>query len=101
MGKSGNGVPPRGTDPEIEETIRMVNAGRGTSWYEADWSEVDFAVARLCMLRRASADEHRSAEGGDADVRKVLEQAEPDAVVWLAARVISYMDEHGFPELIR
>jgi hypothetical protein len=31
-------------------------------------------------------------------VRAALGEASPEAVVWLASRAISYMDENGFPE---
>ena len=33
-------------------------------------------------------------------MRAALSQADPDAVVWLASRAISFMDESGFPETI-
>ena len=29
-----------------------------------------------------------------------LAQADPEAVVWLASRAVSYMDETGFPEAV-
>ena len=31
-------------------------------------------------------------------VRAALAEASPEAVIWLASRAISYMDENGFPE---
>ncbi len=37
---------------------------------------------------------------GDEAVRDSLQQASPDALVWLASRAISYMDESGFPEAV-
>jgi hypothetical protein len=39
-------------------------------------------------------------EHGDEAVRDALRQADPDAVVWLASRTISYLDESGFPEAV-
>jgi len=76
----------------------LVDAAGGTGWYREPGNQVDVAVAALCLLRRAAGGDRASMEGGDAAVREVLEQARPDAVVWLASRAISYMDEHGFPE---
>ena len=37
---------------------------------------------------------------GDDAVRLVLAESDPEAVVWLLSRAISYMDEQGFPELV-
>jgi hypothetical protein len=33
-------------------------------------------------------------------VRQAHTEASPDAVLWLASRAISYMDENGFPEAV-
>jgi hypothetical protein len=33
-------------------------------------------------------------------VRDALAAVPPEALVWIASRAISYMDEHGFPEAI-
>jgi hypothetical protein len=33
-------------------------------------------------------------------VRIVLSSASPAALVWIASRAISYMDESGFPEAV-
>lgn len=85
---------------EIGEVTEAVEAARGVSWYGERFGPADVAVARLCLLRRSGADILRGAEAGDADVRRALEDADVEAVVWLASRVISYMDEHGFPELV-
>ena len=78
----------------------LVAGAVGASWYEAPDNDADAAVAALCRLRRASAGHARSSTGGDDAVRRVLEEAEPEAVVWLASRAISYMDEQGFPEIV-
>jgi hypothetical protein len=39
-------------------------------------------------------------EHGDDAVRNVLALASPEAVVWIASRAVSYMDETGFPESV-
>ena len=33
-------------------------------------------------------------------MRAALAEANPEAVVWLASRAISYMDETGFPDAV-
>ena len=86
--------------PDVDEATGFVERAAGASWYEDHVNRVDLAVVRLCRLRRAEASERRSAEGGDEAVRRALEQAEPQAVIWLTSRIISYMDEHGFPETV-
>lgn len=85
-------------DEAADRSIRLVEAATGTSWYTAPGNDADAAVAALCRLRRVQAGRRRSGEGGDEAVRAVLEQATPEAVIWLASRAISYMDEQGFPE---
>jgi hypothetical protein len=79
---------------------RLVAASTGSSWYEQPGEAADAAVAALCRLRRASAGHVRASEGGDEAVRRVLSAADAEAVVWLASRTISFMDEHGFPEIV-
>jgi hypothetical protein len=76
----------------------LVDAANGESWYTQPGNAVDAALVALCRLRRAAAGDRKASEGGDAAVRAALEQSSPEAVVWLASRVVSYMDEHGFPE---
>jgi hypothetical protein len=76
----------------------LVNSAQGTSWYTHPGNDVDAAVAALCRLRRAASGQKARTEAGDAAVRAALEQADPEAVVWLTGRVISYMDEQGFPD---
>ncbi len=80
--------------------VPLVDRARNATWYEQEGNAVDVAVAELCMLRRAASAEARSSLGGDDAVRRALEQADPDAVVWLASRVISYMDEQGYPDFV-
>lgn len=72
----------------------------GVEWYERPGTSVDLAAVTLCRLRRARAGERGGSEHGDDAVRAVLERASPDAVVWIASRAISYMDESGFPEAV-
>lgn len=82
-----------------EAAVDLVDAAEGESWYTIPGNAVDEALAVLCLLRRAKAGRRgEGSESGDAAVRLALEQARPEAVVWLASRVVSYMDEHGFPE---
>lgn len=76
----------------------LVDGAAGASWYTEPGNEVDAAVVALCLLRRAASGDRARMEGGDEAVRTALQQADADAVVWLASRLISYMDEHGFPE---
>ena len=52
-------------------------------------------------MRIAGAGRAGDAEGGDQAVRQALERTDPEALVWLASRVISYMDEQGYPETMR
>ena len=80
--------------------VPLVHRAREASWYERHGNAVDVAVAELCMLRRAAAAEARTSQGGDAAVRRALEDSDIDAVIWLASRVISYMDEQGFPDFV-
>jgi len=83
-----------------EAATALVGAAVGSSWYEAPDNGADVAVAALCRLRRASAGHSRAATGGDEAVRRVLAEVDPEAVVWIASRAISYMDEQGFPEIV-
>jgi hypothetical protein len=83
-----------------EEAIRLLDEAEGTGWYELPGNQMDAAVVALCRLRRAGAGHRAGIEGGDEAVRDVLQQARPEAVIWLASRTISYMDENGFPELM-
>jgi len=78
----------------------LVDSAVGASWYTHQGNPVDVAIFALCRLRRARSADRKRTEAGDEAVRAALEQAEPEAVVWLASRVISYMDEQGFPEQV-
>jgi hypothetical protein len=70
----------------------------GVQWYGAIGNDADVAAVKLCLLRRARAGVGGDALHGDAAVREALEAASPAALVWLASRAISYMDENGYPE---
>jgi hypothetical protein len=75
-----------------------IDEGAGADWYHEHGNASDRAAYTLCRLRRARAGERRSPIAGDEAVRAALAQGDPDAVIWLASRAISYMDENGFPE---
>jgi hypothetical protein len=79
--------------PALEQAI-------GVEWYTQHGSEVDRAALALCRLRRARAGEKGEPRSGDEAVRLALTEASPTAVVWIASRAISYMDESGFPEAV-
>lgn len=82
-----------------EGIVTAIEAANGSSWYE-EGNTIDRAVASLCRLRRAAAGDRARAEGGDDIVREALAQASPDALVWVASRMVSYLDEHGFVEVV-
>jgi hypothetical protein len=85
----------------LEESLStLLASAQGVSWYDEPGREADLAAARLCLLRRARAGVDARQEAGDDAVRLVLSQADPEAVVWLLSRAISYMDERGFPDLV-
>lgn len=69
-------------------------------WYEENGTPVDEAAFALCRLRRAEAGVRGRPEAGDAAVRRILEGADPEVLVWLLSRAISYMDESGYPEAV-
>jgi hypothetical protein len=78
----------------------QLDGAAGVDWYERSGNEVDRAALTLCRLRRARAGEKGGPQHGDEAVRAALEEASPEAVVWIASRAISYMDETGFPEAV-
>jgi hypothetical protein len=83
-----------------EEVAGELEQAVGVVWYERPGSEVDRAARTLCLLRRARAGEKGRPESGDEAVRRALERASAPALLWVASRAISYMDENGFPETI-
>ena len=82
-----------------EEAVSLLDRSLGVQWYEPG-NEADRAALALCRLRRARSGERGGPQHGDEAVRAALERASPDAVVWIASRAISYMDEGGFPETV-
>jgi hypothetical protein len=83
-----------------DEAPLLLDRAAGVGWYEQPGSDVDFAAYMLCRLRRARAGEKGGHVHGDQAVRAALLQADPEALVWLSSRAISYMDETGFPEAV-
>ena len=84
----------------FDETSELLERAVGVEWYRQHGTDVDRATASLCRLRRARAGVHAAPEAGDDAVREVLTLASSSAVIWLASRAISYMDETGFPEAV-
>ena len=76
----------------------LVEQAVGVEWYTQGGNQADRAALTLCRLRRAKAGERGGPQHGDAAVREALSEVSPAAVVWLASRAISYMDETGFPD---
>jgi hypothetical protein len=104
-----NDVPRSSSDDFVaaEEAGRMADRAaaalehaHGVDWYEEHGSAVDEAALALTLLRRAQAGLRGGQRHGDEAVRRVLEQASPEVVVWLASRAVSYMDETGYPEAV-
>ncbi len=78
----------------------LLEQATNVEWYDVPGSDVDRAASALCRLRRATAGRRGAPQHGDEAVRTVLASASPEALVWLASRAISYMDEYGFPEAV-
>ena len=78
----------------------LLEQAKDIEWYDAPGSDIDRAASALCRLRRATAGRRGGPRHGDEAVRTVLASASPEALVWLASRAISYMDEYGFPEAV-
>ena len=108
-------LPDRGLGPRkpSDDFVAAEEAGRlseqagaalaradGVDWYEENGTAIDEAAFALSRLRRAQAGLRGGPRHGDEAVRRVLEQASPEAVLWLASRAISYMDETGYPEAV-
>lgn len=83
-----------------ERALPLVDRAVGVEWYRQHGTDIDRATATLCRLRRARAGERGAPQAGDDAVRAILAAASPQAVLWLASRAISYMDEAGFPEAV-
>jgi hypothetical protein len=107
-------IPRRGDDRAsashfvaAEDAAQLANAvgpllerAVGVQWYETIGNDADVATVALCRLRRAKAGLAGGAQQGDAAVREALGEVSPAALVWIASRAISYMDEIGFPETV-
>jgi len=108
-------LPDRGHAPRkpADDFVAAEDAGRlgeraadalgradGVDWYEENGTAIDEAAFALARLRRAEAGLRGGPKAGDEAVRRVLEQASPESVRWLASRAISYMDESGYPEAV-
>jgi hypothetical protein len=105
---------PRATDPRdtvfpvaaedatkfVAMASRALEDAIDVEWYEEHGTEVDRAALTLCRIRRAVAGQKGAPEHGDEAVRYVLDRASPEAVLWIASRAISYMDENGFPDAV-
>lgn len=83
-----------------ERAAAALGRAGGIDWYDESGTAVDEAALALALLRRAQAGLRGGPRYGDEAVRRVLEQADPQVVLWLASRAISYMDESGFPEAV-
>jgi hypothetical protein len=84
----------------MEAAGQLLERAIEVEWYEEFGSDVDRAALALCRLRRAFAGQRGGPQHGDAAVRVVLAKASPEAIVWMASRAISYMDENGFPDAV-
>ena len=84
----------------VENAVTRVEEAVGIGWYVEHGGAADRAALTLCRLRRARAGERGGPEAGDEAVRAVLQGASPEALLWIASRAVSYMDENGFPEAV-
>jgi hypothetical protein len=78
----------------------LVDRAVGVEWYARHGTDIDRAALALCRLRRARGGEKGSPQHGDEAVRLALGSVSPPALVWLASRATSYMDESGYPEAV-
>ena len=92
--------PPRRWGACATRSARSSIERSASDWYEEPGNAIDEAALTLCRLRRARGGEKGGPEHGDEAVRQVLGDASSPALVWLASRAISYMDETGFPEAV-
>ena len=98
---SSNFVAAEDAGVRFDEAVELIDRAVGVEWYREHGSHVDHAAMALCLLRRARAGEKGAPQAGDEAVRAVLAEARPEAVLWLASRAVSYLDESGFPEAVR
>lgn len=97
---SSNFVAAEDAGARADAAVELLDRAVGVEWYREHGTDVDRAAMTLCMLRRARAGEKGIPQAGDNAVRAVLSAASPEAVLWLASRAVSYMDESGFPEAV-
>ncbi|MFO7571661.1 MAG: hypothetical protein R6W48_03570 [Gaiellaceae bacterium] len=83
-----------------DEAPGLIEQAVGVTWYGDPENAADRAALTLCRLRRARAGEKGRPEAGDEAVRVALGEVSESALVWLATRAISYMDESGYPEVM-
>lgn len=83
-----------------DEIPALIERAVGVQWYEHVGNDADLAALALCRLRRYKGGVRGGPAHGDAAVRDALSSVEPAALVWMASRAISYMDENGFPEAL-
>jgi hypothetical protein len=83
-----------------ERALDALGRADGVDWYEEHGTAIDEAAFALARLRRAQAGFSGGIRSGDDAVRRVLLEASPESVLWLASRGISYMDESGYPEAV-
>ncbi len=83
-----------------ERAAAALERADGVDWYEENGTAIDEAAFALTRLRRAQSGLRGGPHYGDEAVRRVLEQASPESVLWLASRAVSYMDETGYPEAV-
>jgi hypothetical protein len=83
-----------------DEVVPLIERAVGVQWYEEIGNDADLATLALCRLRRSRAGLRGGPEHGDAAVREALQGVDPGAVMWIASRAISYMDENGYPEAL-
>lgn len=84
----------------VESAAPVLEGSLDVQWYEQHGTEVDRAALLLCRIRRTVAGLRGGPEHGDEAVRYVLDSVSPEAVLWIASRAISYMDENGFPDAV-
>jgi hypothetical protein len=85
---------------QAEKATALLDRAVGVEWYRDNGTVVDEAALALCRLRRAQAGLKGGPQGGDEAVRRVLDGTSPEAIVWIASRAISFMDESGYPEAV-
>jgi hypothetical protein len=81
----------------LATVIRMRRECRGTSRAVRPTSRSRGSACCVGLVPGVGA----SPEAGDDAVRLVLAESDPESVIWLLSRAVSYMDEQGFPTSCR